>query len=100
AVLFAELRLGLVLLYAAFAATFGGAGFGLLFGLWASNSREKKRQALAAKYPGQPWMHRSDWRESKVRTTAATNAMIFSVVALVTTGLTAPVLFLVLDEVG
>ena len=60
-VLYRELRGGMVLFYAVFAVTFGGAGFGLI--TWGLVSRRKARVRAdrLEQQPDEPWLVRDDW---------------------------------------
>lgn len=98
-ILIPDLRFGMLLMYAAFGAVFGGAGFGIFAAVLGVKHGEKKLWRFSVQYPEQPWMHREDWRQSKVTTSAGTTALTMTIVALVVTGFTAPLLYLIPEEI-
>ncbi|MCB0323618.1 MAG: DUF3592 domain-containing protein [Bdellovibrionales bacterium] len=100
AILYPSVRFGMLLLYGVFAATFGGVGIGGLVGVWYYRRAEQRRAALALRHPEQPWFHRADWLERKVKSDAGAKAAVLSVVAVVIGGITAPILFFVPEEVA
>ncbi len=67
AILYRNVRVDALLLPAGTALLFGGVGFGLIVAQLAINAAEKKREALAAKAPGEPWKWRADWAAGLIR---------------------------------
>lgn len=88
AILFPEVRRGMVLFYMLFAVVFGGAGTGLLIGGWAS----VRQQRYAAAAPvDQPWRQRRDWAEGMIRSNARLEAWILAFTALIWNGIAWPI---------
>jgi hypothetical protein len=67
ALLFRDLRPGMVAFKLLFAAVFGGVGFGLLAAAYFGRGMEKRKERAEKSYPGKPWMWREDWAAGRVR---------------------------------
>ncbi len=67
AVLHRGLRFELVGFYLLFVILFGGAGFGIMAtGLYGSRAL-KREEALKALHPEEPWLHKQEWQEGRIR---------------------------------
>ena len=67
AVLYRDLRYGLIAFETSFALIFGGIGFGLWAWMWYANRKQKKVQTRRNQFPDQPWRHREDWAAGVIR---------------------------------
>ena len=66
AVLYRELRLGLMIFYGVFVLVFGGAGFGMMaLAVW-GKKRLRAEEDLKASVPDEPWRWRPEWAEGKI----------------------------------
>ena len=74
AVLFPELRTGLLLFHGLFVLVFGGAGAGMLY---AGLRGRRARQAAAAAPEDQPWLIRADWAAGVIRSSSRVQALFF-----------------------
>lgn len=54
------------LLYAVFALTFGGVGYGGLVGMRAGYTKSKEEAALRARHPAEPWLWRPSWAARRI----------------------------------
>ena len=67
AVLYRDIRYGLVGFYLLFVVLFGGVGFGMVAaGLYGSR-KAKRHEELEALHPDEPWLHNEDWHEGRIR---------------------------------
>lgn len=69
AVLFRDLRWGLLLVMTLFPTLFPLAGFVVSIGGWLQSRKERQRQKLAALHPDEPWKWRSEWAGDTIHTT-------------------------------
>ncbi|MCX6851484.1 MAG: DUF3592 domain-containing protein [Verrucomicrobia bacterium] len=69
AVLFRELRWGLLLLMSIFPTLFPLAGFLVSIGGWLQSRKAGVNQKLAAQHPGEPWRWRSEWEGDTIHAT-------------------------------
>jgi len=82
AVLFRDLRWGLVVMMFLFGMVFSSVGLGLIaFGVWGGRLA-KQQSALAALHPDEPWLHRPDWGEGQIRSTSKMRLWVSLVFAL------------------
>ncbi len=73
AILFRDLRPGMLALKAVFALVFGAIGFGIIGGaIMAAFGWGGKKQANASQDPpAEPWLAKEEWRTGRIRTSAA-----------------------------
>ena len=67
AVLYRDLRIGMIAFESVFVLLFGGFGFGLLSWMWYSYGQETERERRGEQYPQEPWRHREDWVAGIIR---------------------------------
>jgi len=67
AVLFRDVRIGMVAFQSLFVLAFGGVGFGLLIGTVVGGRASRKKSKLEQRHPGEPWKWREDWAAGIVR---------------------------------
>ena len=66
AVLYRDLRYGLVGFYLLFVVLFGGAGFGLVAAGLVGSRKTKRHEELEALHPDEPWLQNEDWHEGRI----------------------------------
>jgi len=103
ALLYREMRWGMLAFYLLFAVTFGGAGIGLLLGgLFAD--RDETEEPRAAVIRGvatgaqAPWLQRPDWRSGRIESGGKAAMIGMSLFALVWLLITSPALFVLPEE--
>ncbi len=69
AVLFRDLRWGLLLLMSIFPMLFPLAGFAVSIGGWLQSRKQSINKKLAARHPGEPWRWRSEWAGDAIQAT-------------------------------
>ncbi len=69
AVLFRDLRWGLLLIMSIFPTVFPLVGFLVSIGGWLQSRKERQKQKLAAQHPDEPWRWRSEWEGDTIRAT-------------------------------
>lgn len=74
AVLFRDLRWGLLLLLSIFPLVFPLVGFGVSIGGWRATHRARLEKNLAARHPAEPWRWKPEWADGAVR--AAPDALL------------------------
>lgn len=80
AVLFPRVRTGMVVFYAAFAVTFGGAGLAVFLG---GLSALRKQRYAAAAPAEEPWKQRPDWADGLIKCRARVDAWAITFMAVV-----------------
>jgi len=70
AVLFRDLRWGLLLMMSIFPTIFPLAGFLVSIGGWLQSRKAGLSQKLAAQHPGEPWRWRSEWAGNSIHATS------------------------------
>lgn len=100
AVLYRELRLGMIGLYTLVGLLFGGVGFGLMAGAMFAKKKFRATRALQAAYPAQPWVWRDDWRAGVVRSSNRTEMFVSIAAALFWNAVSSPILFFVPGEIS
>ena len=67
ALLYRDLRVGMLAFKAMFGVVFGGVGFGLLVaGIWGAKTVRQEKQ-LRELHPAEPWKTRKDWASGRIR---------------------------------
>lgn len=99
AVLYRDLRFGLLGLYMVFVVLFGGAGFGLIAaGLYGSRKAKRDEEREAA-YPDEPWLQNEDWADGRIRSSTRATFITAAVFAGVWNLISMPVLVFAHDEI-
>jgi hypothetical protein len=86
AILYRDMRLGMLCLYGGFGGIFGGIGWGFLVGSVASYLRNQSGNVLQKQFPNEPWKWRKDWIRGEARTDAGNGmfvAVAFSIFAAI-----------------
>ncbi len=99
AILYREIRLGLLGLKAIFALVFGGAGFGLIGLALRGKKKVKAQKDLKQLYPEEPWRWREEWAEGRVPASSKANMIGTSVFAIFWNLISLPLLFIVPEEI-
>jgi hypothetical protein len=98
AMLYRDLRPGLVAIKLLAALLFGGVGFGLLYaGLYGAKSA-KRKEVAEQEHPGKPWMWRPDWAAGRIRSSEGLAAWFITFFALVWNALCWPIALNVLSK--
>ena len=66
AVLYRDLRYGLLGFYLLFVVLFGGAGFGMVAAGLVGSRKAKRSEELEALHPDEPWLQNEDWNEGRI----------------------------------
>jgi hypothetical protein len=82
AILFRDLRWEMVAIETAFATLFGATGFGLLVAAVFGYCNVRGDSALAALHPDEPWLHKKNWADGKISSSAKTYVFILLLVAI------------------
>jgi hypothetical protein len=98
-VLYRDARAGHVMFVSLFGLVFGGIGYGFLAGALRVRSRNKQEAALRQRHPDAPWLHKPEWCEKKIVSGAKDSLFVTTIVAVVCTVFSAPVLALLPAEV-
>jgi hypothetical protein len=80
AILYRQMRLTMLCLYAGLGGIFGGIALSILPGFLASSISKKHETSLKAQHPEEPWKWRDDWIRGEVRTEA--NSKVFAILAI------------------
>ena len=99
AILYREIRPGLLGLKAIFALVFGGAGFGLIGLALRGKKKVKAQEDLRQLYPEEPWRWREEWAEGRVPASSKANMIGTSVIAIFWNLISLPLLFIVPEEI-
>ena len=99
AVLFRDLRVGLLGFYMLFVVLFGGAGVGMIAAGLSGSRKEKRRDELEAAYPDEPWLQNEDWNEGRIRSSTKAAFITAAVFAGVWNVISMPVLVFAHDEI-
>ena len=86
-------------LYLVFSVVFGGAGFGLMGAAIYRFRKAQGEAALQEKHPGEPWLHKDEYREGKIRSTTKRALVNSVIVAVMWNAVSSPLLFMVPKEV-
>jgi hypothetical protein len=97
AMLYRDLRRGLLGLKLLAAILFGGVGFGLIFAALYGSKTSKKLDAVKLAHPDKPWMWRADWAAGLVRSSDRLATWFFTLFALAWNGMTWPIALVVLS---
>lgn len=95
-------RWGMVGFYSVFLLTFGGVGWALIVGAivsWRDRPRVETKEAEQPSDPERPWLRRDDWAEGLVRYSDRGPAFGMLIFAMLWNLISAPVLFLVPEEI-
>ena len=99
AVLYRDLRYGLVGFYLLFVVLFGGAGFGMIAaGLYGSR-KAKRHEELEALHPDEPWLQNEDWNEGRIRSSTKAAFITSAVFAGVWNLLSMPVVVFAHEQI-
>jgi hypothetical protein len=83
AVIFADMRWGMIGVKMLFVVVCGGMGFGMLgYAMFGYGKGKNKKSMLQQKYPGQPWMWKPDWHDGVIRSdskAAMVGVLLFSI---------------------
>jgi hypothetical protein len=93
ALLYRDIRWGMVGVMLLFAALFGGAGAATIGAAVAGARRARRRAATEAAHPAEPWKWRPDWAAGEVRSSSRAALLGVSLFALFWNLVTAPALF-------
>ncbi len=99
AVLFRDLRPGLLAMKLVFGLVFGGVGFGLLVGAVAGWRIERRQARRAEKAPDDPWLWRDDWATGRIRSNTAAAAWFTTIFATFWNLVSFPTFFLAWSSV-
>jgi hypothetical protein len=99
ALLYRDLRPGMVVFKLVFAVTFGGVGFGLLIGSVIGYRSEQRKEVAKKAAPDQPWTWRDDWAAGRIRSSEGGLLLVATLFAVIWNGVTWPAGFAVLDDV-
>lgn len=99
AVLFRDLRVGLLGFYMLFVVLFGGAGVGMIAAGLSGSRKEKRRDELEAAYPDEPWLQNEDWNEGRIRSSTKAAFITAAVFAGVWNLISMPVLVFAHEEI-
>jgi hypothetical protein len=95
ALLFRDLRPGMVLFKLMFAVIFGGVGFGLLAAGLIGRRMESRKTEAEKSHPGKPWLWREDWAAGRIRSSDGALAWFVTFFALVWNGMSWPIAVMV-----
>jgi len=98
AVLFRELRPGLLALMGAFALVFGGFGFGLLSWTLHSVKSERREKKRREEHPEEPWKWSPDWADGRIKSSTRTMMIASALFALFWNLISSPLLFVIPGE--
>lgn len=98
AVLYRDLRFGMLGIYALFGLVFGGVGFGLIGAVFVTQKMQRAKQALQKEHPDQPWIWRKDWRAGVIRSSNKGQMLVSIAVAAFWNAVSSPLLFVVPGE--
>jgi hypothetical protein len=91
ALLYRELRPGMVGFMSMFALVFGGIGYGLLFGGLHGRRIERRKAEAEKAHPNKPWMWREDWAAGRIRSSEGKTAWFITLFAVIWNAVTWPV---------
>lgn len=94
ALLFRDLRPGMLLLKLMFALIFGGVGFGLLAAAFYGRRLEARKAEVAQLHPGEPWRVRDDWAAGRISSSDGKLAWFVTFFAVVWNGACWPIAIL------
>jgi hypothetical protein len=76
AILYPQMRLGILCLYAGLGGVFGGIALGILPGFLASYISNKRDANFKKQYPEEPWKWRDDWIRGEARTEVSSKMFV------------------------
>jgi hypothetical protein len=100
AILFRDLRWGMIGFQAVFAAVFGGAGLGMLILDIVGVRKAKVEGALAAQHPGEPWLCKTAWADGRIKSSTAVMTVFLIVFAFFWNLISTPIAIGLLHEQG
>jgi hypothetical protein len=95
ALLFRDLRPGMVVFKLMFAVVFGGVGFGLLAAALVGRRMESRKTEAEKSHPGKPWLWREDWSAGRIRSYDGPLAWFVTFFAIVWNGMSWPIAVMV-----
>lgn len=100
ALLYRELRWGMLGFQAVFALVFSLVGYGLLFAAFSGSRAVKEAEALKEQHAGEPWLWEKDWVDGRIQA-GSRGKMIGAVIfALLWNLISLPMIFLVPGELA
>lgn len=99
AVLYRDLRFGLLGFYLLFVVLFGGAGFGMVAAGLYGVRKAKRHEELEADYPDEPWLQNEDWHEGRIRSSTKAAFITAAVFAGVWNLISMPVLVFAHEQI-
>ncbi len=98
AILFRDLRLGMLAMFGLFGLTFGGVGFGMIgFAIFSSRTA-KQQDALKSEHSEQPWMWKEDWASGQIKSGTKTRLWFSIIFATFWNLVSSPIIFIVPQE--
>jgi len=98
AILYRNLRWGLLGLMLVFALVFGGVGFGLIIGAFIGQRIVTKEERLKAAHPDEPWLWDHNWVGGRIRGGSKAKAIGITIFATIWNLISLPPAFLIWDE--
>lgn len=99
ALLYRELRWGLFALMGVFGLVFSGVGIGLMVGAGVVKRRSEDEEQLSGTHPEEPWRWKGEWTEGRITATGKAQFLLPCIMAVLWNLVSAPLLFLVPQEV-
>lgn len=101
AVLYRQLRGGVLALKLGFGLVFAAVGLGLMFGAWFGKRRATDQRALRELHPKQPWRWRAEWQDGRIPGASNRGALIgIWAFALLWSAISTPVAFMIPSAVS
>ncbi len=100
AILYRNLRWGLLGLELVFALVFGGVGFGLIIGAFIGQRIVTKEERLKAAHPEEPWLWDHNWTGGRIRGGSKAKAIGITIFATFWNLISLPSAFLIWDELA
>ncbi len=99
AILFRDLRWGMVLFRLGFVFAFGTAGFGLMTFAILGRRKAKQEKTLTAEHPDEPWLCKPDWAAGRIRSSSGMTAVVMVAFALFWNAIAIPAAIMAIHEV-
>lgn len=74
-----------------FGTIFSSVGFLIMFGAIWGRKKQKEQAAIETRFPGQPWMVRSDWAAGKIKATSANPIFFYLLWSFLALAISAPI---------
>ncbi|MBX7257431.1 MAG: DUF3592 domain-containing protein [Candidatus Hydrogenedentes bacterium] len=98
AILFRDLRWGMLLFHSVFVVAFGGVGWGLIFGAFWSMRRMRESNRLRNEHPESPWQWNPDWATGVIRSQNMTQMVAAVAFATLWNVITVPISVIVVSQ--